>query len=215
MNSSFVFLDVNDEELVKKDFFPFSFFSFFHFQFFLSFFLTQVEDLARYISTLKKEEGDVPPFTAEVLALLAKGKTEEIAAKFAAASSVLVTAPSKELEGAFNLLICYLRKVKKEVLHGLVLQVIEPFSSQQLAGKVTHFLSVLGNLYSQLEPNNPTRYDVYVTILKFGTKQHRLQSLQGGFAHVDEWLAEWGVEVQKKRDLYLLIRDILNAHEQQ
>jgi len=176
--------------------------------------IVQVEDLARYISTLKKEEGEVPPFTAEVLALLAKGKTEEIAAKFAAASSVLVTAPSKELEGAFNLLICYLRKVKKEVLHGLVLQVIEPFSSQQLAGKVTHFLSVLGNLYSQLESNNPTRYDVYVAILKFGTKQHRLHTLQGGFAHIDEWLAEWGVDTQKKRDLYLLIRDILNAHEQ-
>jgi hypothetical protein len=152
---------------------------------------------------------------AEILDLLGKGKTEEIASKFAAASAVLVTAPSKELEGAFNMLICYLRKVKREELHGLVLKVLEPFTTQNLVGKVTHFLSVLGNLYSQLEVNNSTRYDVYVTILKFGAKQHRLHTLQSGFAHIDEWLQQWGVDAQKKRDLYLLIRDILNANEQQ
>jgi len=224
MNSNFVFLDLTDEELVKP--IPLACLPPFLLSpdlliFFFTTFpiesprgcLIKVEDLARYISGLKKEEGENPPFVKDVLDLLSQKKTEEIADKFVSSSVILITAPAKELEGAFNLLICYLRKVKKEALHGLVLKLIDPFVTLALVGKVTHYLSILGSLYSQLESSNPTRYDVYSAILKYAAKQHRLQALQPGFVHVDQWLVEWGVDAAKKRALYLQIREALLAAE--
>jgi len=187
--SSFVFLSLSDEELI--------------------------EDLGRYMSALLKQNPENPLFLNTALELKTAKKTEELVQHFVANSSALLFAPPKELEGAYNMLLFLVKKSKKELFQTHIKTITGFFLTDlELPGKPNYYLNALGNIYYHVEAKSPIRYDVYMVILEFAAKHHRLHTILPTVQNVDDWLEEWGVTPAQKRDLYKLLRNSLNASGQ-
>jgi len=67
----------------------------------------------------------------------------------------------------------------------------------------------LGNIYNYLEVNSPVRPDVYVCILKFAAKTNKMNVILPSLENLDTWMDEWKVTLQKRREIYLLVREML------
>jgi len=68
----------------------------------------------------------------------------------------------------------------------------------------------LNNIYSNLEVNDPLRYDVYLAIVKFSAKNDYMDIIVNHLVKLDLWLKNWGSSVEQKRELYLTLRTLLN-----
>ncbi|KAJ3187706.1 hypothetical protein HDU85_006099 [Gaertneriomyces sp. JEL0708] len=160
-------------------------------------------ELANFIGRAKGE-ADKGPLYESVKALLSQEKYAEVLTRFADESKTLLSTEEKDFEPVYNLLIALIKDAQPEVVPKLVKSIIEPIE-QTAAEKSQLKLKVLSNLYNILESNSAVRYDVYAAIWNVAAKSGDIDILVPQLTSLDTWIAEWGVALNQRRALYLLI----------
>ncbi len=153
-----------------------------------------VQELAEYLHV-----GDA------VEPLVAKGKNEEALAAVVEASGALNAAPEKEFTGTYNLLIhlainespdpnLYLRTICQNLL--------KPVTSSPVNG-VGLALNALQAVFNLLEPKNPLRYNVFMSILRFLRMHSLYDNIKATVPQLPGWLSDWDVNDEAQRKLYM------------
>jgi len=169
--------------------------------------------LVNLISSLKDEgEGDAP-FYSELLQLLEDDKVADAFSKIVEETDLILSKikSERDLESIFNLeiAICIKSNLKQ-----LVVRMANIISESQ-NGKASRKMKILNNIYSNLEVNDPLRYDVYLSIVKFSAKNDYMDIIVNHLVKLDLWLRNWGSSVEQKRELFLTLRNLLNSSNHQ
>jgi len=164
--------------------------------------------LVNLISSLKNEGEGEAPFYSELLDLLENDKVADAFSKIVEETDLILSKIKNErdLESIFNLVIgiCI-----KSDLKQLVVRMANIISESE-NGKASKKMKILNNIYSNLEVNDPLRYDVYLAIVKFSAKNDYMDIILNHLVHLDLWLKNWGSTIEQKRELFLTLRGLLN-----
>ncbi|KAJ3102624.1 hypothetical protein HDU97_000408 [Phlyctochytrium planicorne] len=172
-----------------------------------------VEEISRFaslISTLSEEDPETGAFVKETQTLLEATKYEDIYEKFSKKTELLLSLEPKEYEKVFNLLIALICQASNNNLSKLVKNVITPISSSP-SGDSHQKLRILSNLYNSLEPNSNVRYEVFTAILKVAANNDEIDHIAPQLEDLDQLLTLWGSALKEKRELYLLVSDLLKS----
>jgi len=164
--------------------------------------------LVNLISSLKDEDEGDTPFYSELLTLLEEDKLSEAFTKIIDETDLILSKINSErdLESIFNLEIgiCI-----KSNLKDLVVKLAKIICDSE-NGKPSRKMKILNNIYSNLEVNDPLRYDVYRTIVDFSAKNDYMNVILNHLVKLDLWLKTWGSTAEQKRELFLTLRKLLN-----
>ncbi|KAJ3177850.1 hypothetical protein HDU85_005762 [Gaertneriomyces sp. JEL0708] len=160
-------------------------------------------ELANFIGKAKGEPENGPLYESSKT-LLSQEKYTEVLTRFADESKSLLSVNEKDFEPVYNLLIALIKDAQPEIVPKLITSIIAPIE-QTAAEKSQLKLKVLSNLYNILESNCAVRYDVYAAIWNVAAKSGDIDILIPHLTSLDTWIAEWGVALNKRRALYLLI----------
>ncbi|KAF1995148.1 PCI-domain-containing protein [Amniculicola lignicola CBS 123094] len=167
------------------------------------------DELAQYIDTLKKSQGDeASDIQAECTQLLADNKKDDVLKKLVMGSQALNQAPEKEFIAAYNLLI---HLVRQSPNIGMFLPRIcnhlgQPITSSPANGGGLA-LSVLSTIFNTLLPANDMRYHILMTIVRVIRNTSNFETLRPQLKQIDLWLEAWEMEDDESRRLYLAISD--------
>ncbi|TPX41340.1 hypothetical protein SeLEV6574_g06142 [Synchytrium endobioticum] len=167
--------------------------------------------LASLISSLKGEPPN-GPFYESSKDLLEKEKFTEVLTQYAKESAVLVNVDTKDFESVFNLMIALIKDATASVIPQLVEFIVNPIVASA-TDKALLKLRVLSNLYNNLERANPSRFHVYQAIVSVAAKNGEVDVLVPTLSQLDGWLAEWNVNTDAKKRIYLALADVLGAHQ--
>ncbi|EMC91502.1 hypothetical protein BAUCODRAFT_80053 [Baudoinia panamericana UAMH 10762] len=160
------------------------------------------QELATYIDSIRGEGSNL---ASDILPNLgdAEKPAEERAAdtdkeavlkKLVAASSALNSAPERELQAAYNLLIHLIHQAPKpqiflpRVCHFLT-SPISSASSPQTGNGIA--LGILGTLFNTIQPEDVSRYHVLLAIVTVVGRSGTYINLRPQLADVDEWVKQW------------------------
>ncbi|KAL1304850.1 hypothetical protein AAFC00_003775 [Neodothiora populina] len=178
------------------------------------------DELATYIDSLNTAQGQQQSsLQSEVAPLLQEGKQEDALKKVVTASSVLNSAPERELLAAYNLLIHLV------TLHGNTETFLPPIC-RNLASPITSSpfnsvglaLNALSTVFNTLPPTDESRYHVLLAILKIvRNSTATFEQLRPQLQNLQSWLESWEMDGEDQRKLYLAIADVANdsAEEEQ
>ena len=176
-------------------------------------------ELATYLDTLKGEGSNI---ASEVTPLLAdakkaEGKPQEtdkdaVLKKLVTASSVLNSAPERELQAAYNLLIHLISQAEEpdRYLPRVCQHLTQPITSSAHNGTGIA-LGILGTLFNTIEPDDDSRYHVLLAIVEIVKNSSNYETLQPQVRNLDKWLEEWEMEPNEERKLYLAISQAASA----
>ncbi|OJD32709.1 eukaryotic translation initiation factor 3 subunit m [Diplodia corticola] len=168
------------------------------------------DELAQYLNALKKNQGDeASDLQSEVGQLLEENKKDDVLKKLVTASAVLNSAPEKEFLAAYNLLIHLVRQSPSVnvYLPPLCKNVSNPITSSP-ANSAGLSLSVLTTIFNVLQPDNDSRYHVFLAILRVVKTSSTFENLKPQLKNIDSWLAQWQSDEEEQRKLYLAIADV-------
>ncbi|EKG14762.1 hypothetical protein MPH_08037 [Macrophomina phaseolina MS6] len=168
-----------------------------------------VDELAQYLDALKKTHGEESSdLHSECAQLLEENKKDDVLKKLVTASAVLNSAPEKEFAAAYNLLIHLVRQSPNVNMYlpPMCKNVSNPITSSP-ANSTGLSLSVLTTIFNVLQPDNDSRYHVFLAILRVVKSSSTFESLKPQLKHIDSWLAQWESDEEEQRKLYLAITD--------
>ncbi|KAI7865075.1 hypothetical protein BDF14DRAFT_1828356 [Spinellus fusiger] len=161
----------------------------------------QILDLAAYISKLRGDEGEKKPYSREIKALLASDKKADVYAKLAKDTSVFLTENDSEVEGAFNLLIVIVLAAPEQNLASSVKALVQTLSKTE-SPKTSLKQKILLNLYNALPATCALRYDAFIGLVDVTAQADELDSLYSQLEHIDQWVKQWGIDIETERHLY-------------
>ncbi|EOD43157.1 hypothetical protein GTA08_BOTSDO03065 [Neofusicoccum parvum] len=168
-----------------------------------------VDEFAQYLDILRKTHGEEESSLApEVQQLLGENKKDDVLKKLVTASAVLNVAPEKEFVAAYNLLIHLVRQSPHVNIYlpPMCKNVSNPITSSP-ANSAGLALSVLTTIFNILQPDNDSRYHVFLAILRVVKTTSTFENLKSQLKHIDSWLAQWESDEEEQRKLYLAITD--------
>ena len=71
----------------------------------------------------------------------------------------------------------------------------------------------LNNLYNSLSPSNPSRYVVFMCVLKISARLTRIELIMPLFSELDEKVKTWGITNDRVRDLFLIVSEMLREQQ--
>lgn len=178
-------------------------------------------ELATYLDSLKGEGSSV---ASEIQPLLADPEQVEqsqqtdkdaVLKKLVTASSVLNSAPERELQAAYNLLIHLISQADEpnKYLERVCKNLSAPITSSPHNGTGIA-LGILGTLFNTISPDDDVRYHVLLTIVELIKSSRNYETLQPQLKNLDSWIQEWELDPEESRKLYLSIADAaLSANE--
>ncbi|OMP84931.1 Eukaryotic translation initiation factor 3 subunit M [Diplodia seriata] len=151
---------------------------------------------------------ELAQYLAEVGSLLEENKKDDVLKKLVTASAVLNSAPEKEFLAAYNLLIHLVRQSPSvnNYLPPLCKNVSNPITSSP-ANSAGLSLSVLTTIFNVLQPDNDSRYHVFLAILRVVKSSSTFENLKSQLKNIDSWLAQWESDEEEQRKLYLAIAE--------
>ena len=69
-------------------------------------------------------------------------------------------------------------------------------------------LSVLSTIFNVLDPDDDTRYNILLTILSVVRQTSKFENLEPQLKNLDKWIAEWELDDEQQRKLFLTITDV-------
>jgi len=175
-------------------------------------------ELATYLDTIKGEGSAV---AADVTPLLADSEnTDEpqqtnkdaVLKKLVTASSVLNSAPERELQAAYHLLIHLISQSEDPdtYLPPVCKNLTSPITSSPHNGAGIA-LGILGTLFNTIQPDDETRYHILLAIVEVIQSTGNFETLQPQLRNLDNWVQQWELEPSQSRKLYLAISDAAAA----
>lgn len=172
------------------------------------------QELASYLDTLKGEgstvAADIAPFIADSEDPERPQETskDEVLKKLVTASSVLNSAPERELTAAYNLLIHLISQAEDPdpYLPHLCRNLTQPITSSPHNGTGLA-LGILGTLFNTIEPDDESRYHVLLAIVDRIKTSGNYETLQPQLKNIDGWIEEWELEPKETRKLYVAVSE--------
>ncbi|KAL6058234.1 Eukaryotic translation initiation factor 3 subunit M [Balamuthia mandrillaris] len=124
---------------------------------------------------------------------------------------VFEKAPEKEIEGCLNLLCCLLRQLDTQSAEAVVAKLIDAITTTPNDRPLLR-LRLLNNLFNLLHPQSSARYAAFTSLAKFAAQSGNAHLLFPHLERLDSWLSLWNSTTQQKRDLYLLLRNIIKEN---
>ena len=174
------------------------------------------EELAQYIDNVKQghsgqaTEDESTSVHGEVTRLLEQNQKDDALKKLVTASAVLNSAPEKEFIAAYNLLVHLIRQSPNlnMFLPKVCSNVSSPITSSSSANGPGMALAVLTTIFNVMQPDNDTRYHVFLAILSVVKRSGLFESLRPQLKNVDRWIAEWESDEEDQRKMFLEIADV-------
>lgn len=171
-------------------------------------------ELATYLDSIKGEGSTV---AQDITPLLAEPENEEkpketdkdaVLKKLVSASSVLNSAPERELQAAYNLLIHLVSQAPDpdKYLSHLCKYLSSPIPSSPNNGTGIA-LGVLGTIFNTIQPDDESRYHVLLVIVDLIRKTSNWETLEPQLRNLDEWTEQWELESGEIRKLALAISE--------
>lgn len=177
------------------------------------------QELATYLDHLK---GDGSSVSADVAPLLAdpeqpEGERKEtdkeaVLKKLVAPASALNNAPERELQAAYNLLIHLIGQAPNQdiFLPHICKYLTQPITTSPHNGTGLA-LGILGTLFNTIQPDDESRFHVLLAIVELIKKSGNYETLRPQLKNLDAWVAEWELDAEESRQLYLGISDSASA----
>ncbi|EME80352.1 uncharacterized protein MYCFIDRAFT_183537 [Pseudocercospora fijiensis CIRAD86] len=174
-------------------------------------------ELAQYLDNAKEGSN----VAAEITPLLADAEKSERPAdsdrenalkKLVTGSAVLNSAPERELQAAYNLLIHLISQTEEPeiFLPPLCKYLSQPIISSPHNGAGIA-LGILATLFNSIQPDDETRYHVLLAIISVIKSSGNYDTLRPQLKNVDNWVEEWELEPAEARKLFLAISDAAAA----
>ena len=173
-------------------------------------------EAATYIDTLK---GDGSAIAADIAPLLAdpekpdqQTNKDAVLKKLVSASSVLNSAPERELQAAYNLLIHLISQAPEpdKYLPPICKFLTQPITSSS-HNSTGIALGVLATIFNTIPPNDDTRYHVLLAIVDVIRSSGNYETLQPQLKSLDVWILEWELDAEDARKLYLAVSNAASA----
>jgi translation initiation factor 3 subunit M len=180
----------------------------------------QFEELATEAATyLDSLKGDGSTVAADIAPLLADPEKPEqqtnkdaVLKKLVSASSVLNSAPERELQAAYNLLIHLISQAPQPDTY---LPPVCKFLTQPITSSSHNStgiaLGILGTIFNTIPPNDDTRYHVLLAIVDVIRNSGNYETLQPQLKSLDVWIQEWELDGEDARKLYLAVSNAASA----
>ncbi|KAI2614457.1 uncharacterized protein GGS25DRAFT_471810 [Hypoxylon fragiforme] len=164
-------------------------------------------------SDLAQEMADYLHISDDVKPLIEQDQKDEVLKKIILASVALHSVPEKEFTAAYNLLIHLVLQSDNisMFLPRVCDNLMKPVGSSLLNGPSLS-LNVLGNIFNLLEPENPLRYNVFMTILRFIKENGMLDTITNYLSSLPEWFKDWDTNEEDQRKLYLEVADVADEY---
>ena len=167
-------------------------------------------DLAQEMGEYLRIGDDVKPLLAEkVDGDSPSPAKEEVLAKLVRASPALLSVPEKEFTAASNLLIFLVLKSSepKKHLPTLCGTFSKPITTSPIHGAGLS-LGALTTVFNLLQVNDPIRFNVFMTVLRF-LKQHGMfETAQPYLKNLPDWFESWGTGEEAQRQMYEEIAEV-------
>ncbi|KAK7550659.1 hypothetical protein IWX49DRAFT_373363 [Phyllosticta citricarpa] len=167
------------------------------------------DELAQYLDALRKSQGEESSAVqSEVAQLLEENKKDEVLKKLVTAGAALNSAPEKEFVAAYNLLIHLVRQSPSSnvYLPPICNNLTKPITSSP-ANSSGLALSVLTTIFNILPADSESRYHVFLAALRVVRSSSYFESLKQQLKNIDSWIAQWDVEEEAQRKLFLAISE--------
>ncbi len=128
------------------------------------------------------------------------------------AAAVLNTAPERELQAAYNLLIHLISQAPEpgRYMPPVCKYLTNPIPSSPHNGTGIA-LGVLATLFNAIPPDDDTRYHVLLAIIDLIQTSRNYETLQPQLPHLDNWAQQWELAPEESRKLYLAVADAAAA----
>ncbi|WPH03626.1 eukaryotic translation initiation factor 3 subunit m [Acrodontium crateriforme] len=177
-------------------------------------------ELAAYIDTLKGEgssvSSDITPFLADSAKPDGKPTNKDtVLKKLVTGSSVLNNAPEREVQAAYNLLIHLISQAEEPDMYlpPVCKYLSSPITTSPHNGTGIA-LGILGTLFNTIQPDDETRYHVLLAIVELVKNSGNFETLQPQLKNLDSWVAEWELEPEDARKLYVAISNTAAASKE-
>ena len=173
-------------------------------------------ELATYLDTIKGEGSTVASDVAPLLADPEKPEQETnkdaVLKKLVSSSSALNSAPERELQAAYNLLIHLISQAPEpdKYLPPICKFLTSPITSSPHNGTGIA-LGILGTIFNTIPPNDDTRYHVMLAIIDVIKNSGNYETLQPQLKSIDAWVQDWELDSEDARKLYLAISNAASA----
>ena len=124
-------------------------------------------------------------------------------ALFAKMSSFMGNTPElsdSDLDGGFHCLFLLLRYLPSGEVLGAVNQCLSMLTNTP--NRPVLHLKVMGNLYSLVDFVPTARYPVFLAMVKYAALHKQTKVVSSHFAHLDDWVEEWGCNPDQVIQLY-------------
>jgi translation initiation factor 3 subunit M len=173
-------------------------------------------ELATYLDTIKAEgstvAADITPLLADPEKPEQQTNKDAVLKKLVSSSSVLNSAPERELQAAYNLLIHLISQAPEpdKYLPPVCKFLTSPITSSSHNGTGIA-LGILGTIFNTIPPNDDTRYHVLLAIIDVIKGSGNYETLQPQLKSLDPWIQEWELDSEEARKLYLAVSNAASA----
>ncbi|KAI9841468.1 MAG: hypothetical protein M1837_000686 [Sclerophora amabilis] len=162
------------------------------------------EELAQYLDSIRRTHGDESSNVhGEVSPLLEQGQRDDVLKKLVTASAALNSAPEKEFTASYNLLIHLIRQSDNidMFLPKVCSNLSKPITSSSANGPGMA-LSILTTVFNIMQPDDETRFNVFLEILRVVKNYGLWETLKPQLKHLDRWIIEWESDEDDQRKLF-------------
>ncbi|KAF2725635.1 PCI-domain-containing protein [Polychaeton citri CBS 116435] len=180
-----------------------------------------VQELAVYLDSLRGEGSTV---ASEIAPLIAKSEGEEgpkeadrdgVLKKIVTAASALNKAPERELQAAYNLLIHLITYASDpDIFIARVCQYLSQPVTSSAHNSTGLVLGILASLFNAVEPDDETRFNILLAINSTISNSGNYETLRPQLKNLDGWIAEWELEPDNQRKLFLTISESAAAADE-
>jgi len=165
----------------------------------------QLKELVVYTATLLAQEE--PDFAEKCQTLIANGQATQVLSDLIGHSTKYYAGP-KDIASVLNSIARLLCMLKPEETNAWVKMLANALTDASVEGHVAIRMKILGNLFNNLAPTSPARYDAYTALLKLASDSGNVSIVAGTFSKIDSWVSEWQIPVEQQRTLYETLHNI-------
>lgn len=157
----------------------------------------QILELVAYTAAQLGEES----FASDCQSKISNGQATEVLSDLIKHSNTFY-AGGQDITSILNSIARLLCMLKPEETSALVKQLAGSLSSEDNVGQEESRMKILGNLFNNLKPTSPSRFDAYVALIELAGRTSNVDTVAGSFEQLDEWVAEWQISTEQCRVLY-------------
>ncbi|QSL65557.1 hypothetical protein MERGE_002870 [Pneumocystis wakefieldiae] len=175
-------------------------------------FAYKLEEIAGFIDTLNEDTGR-GSLLSELEGISIDDNKDLCLELLVNESHALSRCSEKDYRAAWNLFIYLIQESSS--IERLLPKVLSNLLIPNFPNGPLYLLSTLSVLFNILPSNSILKYDVFCVILRVANEHKLFDFILSQIKDISEWLTEWGVDNNAKRDLFLVISGYALEYDKQ